>query len=1247
MQSFTRFTAALLIGFAILSASFSYAQQYPRLKDDPKGRTEFEKRMMIDPQTGEIPDGIRQKELEYVLSNETLEGRQDKNSSWTNRGPYNVGGRTRALAIDATNSNILLAGGVAGGMWRSTNGGTSWIKTTGSSEFHSVTCLAQDTRAGFTNVWYYGTGERAGNSASDGGSFFFGNGIYKSTDGGVTWAVLTNTTSSFTAFAGNLQFNYNICVNPVNGDVYVASMRGILRSQDGGTNWTVVLDGGSGDGRYNDVAVTAGGVVYATISSVGTPNKGIFRSTDGTTWANITPTGYPTSYSRNTIGLAPSNQNVVYFFINSPGVGKNDHSFYKYTYVSGNGSGAGGTWVNRSANLPAYAGSVGNLSQGTYNQYVKVKPDNENFVVIGSTNIYRSTDAFATTTNNRWVGGYSPANDVSRYPNHHPDNHAFVFFPATPNVALSGHDGGISKTTDITRVATGNEPVLWTQLNNGYITTQAYSVAIDNNTSGDARIMAGFQDNGKWYNNTTTSTTTWQEEVAGGDGAFTAIVPGTATNTRYHGTQNGSLMRSVGSPASPTDVDGIQPSTATGQLFINPFILDPNNSNIMYYAGGLRVWRNTALSTINSGYTFSGTTTGWTNMTGTAVTSGTVSALGVSKAGSANVLYYGTDNGQVYRVDGANAGTGTKVDVFTGKGFPAGYVSSISVDPNNSANVMVTFSNYNVKSIFYSANSGTSWTDVGGNLEQFTDGTGNGPSARWAHIYRTSTGATIYLVGTTTGLYRTETLSGTATVWAQEGASTIGNVIVSMITSRTVDNLIAISTHANGLYSATVTSAVAPPACAVPSGLGSSAITTTGATVSWATVSGAVSYDLQYRVNGGTTWTSVTALTTTTRALTGLTASTTYEFQVRTNCSGSSSAFSASATFATSVVTACAVPTGLASSAITTTGATVSWIAASGAVSYDLQYRVNGGTTWTSVAALTTTSRALTGLTANTTYEFQVRTNCSGSSSAFSASATFTTSVVALTYCASKGNSVADEFINRVQIGTINNLSGANAGYGNFTAQSTNVTRSASVSITITPGWTSTAYAEGYSVWVDYNRDGDFIDAGEQVATQAAVSTTPITKSFTIPATATLGSTRMRVSMKYNAIPTSCETVTTFLYGEVEDYTLNIVSTPAMNPVDLTLPVAEKLATFEIIGLYPNPTVENTATKLVFNVPTKTDVSVVLTNMHGQGVSTVTLKEVEGKIEHTLNTTNAKGGVYFVNIVTADGQRAVKKLIIK
>jgi hypothetical protein len=1234
--------AGFLAMLFVLVAQLAFAQQ-SRVKDDPNGRRAYETRMLIDPKTGKVPENIRESELNFVLTSKSLNqprSNQKLNVAWTNRGPYNVGGRTRALALDATNESIILAGGVSGGMWRSTNGGTSWTKTTGSSDLHSVTCIAQDTRAGFTNVWYYATGEGYGNSASGGGAAYRGNGVYKSIDGGLTWVQLPSTGANPTVFSGGFQYNWNIIVNPTNGDVYVATAGGIFRSQNGGTNWTNVLDGGVSSVKYTDIAITTTGVLYATINSAGTPNKGIFRSTDGVTWTSIY-TGLPTTYDRICIGIAPSNQNVVYFFAHTPTTTNPEaHSFYKYTYVSGNGSGAGGTWVNRSANLPAYGGSVGNLSQGSYNQYVKVKPDNENFVVIGSTNVYRSTDAFASTANNRWIGGYSPANNVSRYPNHHPDNHSFIFLPSNPLTAFSGHDGGISKTTDISRNLTGNEPVAWTQLNNGYLTTQAYSVAIDPSTSGDNRIMAGFQDNGKWYSSTNNGTAAWGEEVAGGDGCFTAIVAG--QNIRYHSTQNGKIMKSSGpDPQNPTDNDQIHPSSATGQLFVNPYLLDPNNQNIMYYAGGTRVWRNGNLAGVNSGYGFTGTTTNWTNMTGTAVTTGTVSALAVSTS-PANVLYYGTTDGQLYRTDNANSGTGTRVDIYTGKGFPAGaYVSAIAVDPSNSANVMVCFSNYAVKSIFYSTNSGSTWTDISGNLEQNADGSGNGPSVRWVTVHRPASGGVVYLAGTSTGLYATEALSGTTTNWSQEGANSIGNVVVSMIATRSSDALVAIATHANGLYSATLTSGT-PATCDVPTGQASSSITSSSATVSWAAVSGALSYDVQYRVQGGSTWTSVNAIGGTSTNLSGLSTSTTYEWQVRTNCSGLSSAFSASATFATSAPAACNTPGGQASSSITSSAATVSWAAVSGALSYDVQYRVQGGSTWTSINAIGGTSTNLSGLSASTTYEWQVRANCSGSSSAFSASATFTTSAPpAVTYCASQGNSVVDEWIQRVQFGTINNNSGANAGYGNFTALSTAVSGGTAYTITITPGWAGSSFREAYNVWIDYNQDGDFVDAGEAVFTRARTNTTPVSGSFTIPTTAKNGSTRMRVIMKYNANATSCET---FSYGEVEDYTLTISGgTNDLNPMGKEIISYENK--LDILEIAPNPTPGEAKIKVF--VPVKTDISIALTNIHGQGVSSEKIENAEGLIERKLNAQGLQNGVYFVNVVTSTGEKVTRKVIIQ
>lgn len=141
-------------------------------------------------------------------------------------------------------------------------------------------------------------------------------------------------------------------------------------------------------------------------------------------------------------------------------------------------------------------------------------------------------------------------------------------------------------------------------------------------------------------------------------------------------------------------------------------------------------------------------------------------------------------------------------------------------------------------------------------------------------------------------------------------------------------------------------------------------------------------------------------------------------------------------------------------------------------------------------------------------------------------------------YCASASTNINDEYIGRVQLNTIDNASGGQF-YTDFTNISTDLSKNTQYTITVTPTWTGTVYSEGYSVWIDYNGDGDFGDSGEQVWTQAATQTSPVSGSFTVPASASDGATRMRVSMKYNGIPTSCET---FTYGEVEDYTINIGS---------------------------------------------------------------------------------------------------------
>jgi hypothetical protein len=340
--------------------------------------------------------------------------------------------------------------------------------------------------------------------------------------------------------------------------------------------------------------------------------------------------------------------------------------------------------------------------------------------------------------------------------------------------------------------------------------------------------------------------------------------------------------------------------------------------------------------------------------------------------------------------------------------------------------------------------------------------------------------------------------------------------------------------------------------------------------------------------------------------------------------------------------TTCNAPASLASSAITSTSATVSWGAVTGATSYTAQFKTAAATTWTN-ATVSGTSSSLTGLTAGVTYNFQVRTNCSSGSSAFVAT-TFTTSggTTTPTYCASKGNSVADEWIASVRLarGTtvlFTNTSGKNAGYGNFTATTYNAVRGSSHTITITPAWTSTRYNEGYAVWVDYNRNGTF-ESTELVASNAATQTTPITKTFTIPTTATLGTVRMRVSMKYNGIPTACET---FGYGEVEDYTLNITTGAAREDVSNESSEASFNTEFNV---YPNPA--STDVNFTYNFATPTEEATIsIYNMQGQEFGKQTLKNLEGTVNHSINVSDLKAGLYIVTLQYGD-RREVKKLAI-
>ncbi len=773
--------------------------------ENPIERAEYEFRMLKNPTTGKIPLGIRKKEVQFVrnilsVKEERLrKGSNIEALNFKSRGPVNRGGRVRALGMDMRStsaSSVIIAAGVSGSIWRSTDNGASWVQTSLPSQLNNASCITQDRRVGHQDTWYVGTGEFFGNSARGHGAPYRGDGIFKSTDNGQSWAVIPSTVSGTPqSFDSYSDYVISVAVNPNTGSIFYGSgINTIRRSNNNGNNWQSVLTSKDGDNlvvKSAEVFISEGGIIYATIP--GGDKKGVWSSNDdGDNWTDITPTDFPANVERAIIAVAPSDANRLYLLAHAPGSGLNNNSIWR----SDNG---GTSWINKTTNLPDSKEPVVGLElQGAYNMTISVKPDDPNFVVFGGTNLFRTTDGFTSKIGQlyaNWIGGYSIANNISEYKNHHPDQHALVFAPFNSSILFSGNDGGVQVTSNVS----GNV-VSWKDINNGFITSQFYSIAMDQATSGNAVLLGGLQDNGNYFVNSENKETKWVEMIGGGDGGFTAIANG--RDYYYIETQYGHLIRLQlyfsGDYKSWTVAT---PKNKSKGLFINPYVLDPNDSKMMYFIAGDSLWRNSDLTAIPNSSN-NPTSLNWSVLSNT-TTGNMITAVAASK-NPANIVYYGSSQGGVFKLNNANVGDPVPVNISNGKGMPKGYISSIAIDPNNANNVFVTFSNYEIISLYYTSDGGDSWTAVAGNLEEHPDGSGNGPSCRWGAILNNGSSVT-YFVATSAGLYSTSALNGMATTWLQEAPNKIGVAVCTMVKTRQIDGKIAVATHGAGVYSAEIT----------------------------------------------------------------------------------------------------------------------------------------------------------------------------------------------------------------------------------------------------------------------------------------------------------------------------------------------------------------------------------------------------------------------------------------------------------
>ncbi|NBC15759.1 MAG: T9SS type A sorting domain-containing protein [Bacteroidetes bacterium] len=782
-----------------------------------KARTEYFHQLLRDPATDQIPSGIRARELAFAR---TLPKHAAKQAQWTEIGPTDVGGRTRALAVDVANPNVVIAGGASGGIWKSTNGGQSWTLKTALDEVHTVTALVQDPRPGMTNVWYYGTGEFDGSTRGRvGGASVRGEGIWKSTDNGETWQQLPSTIDGdITQFDSPFDHIARLVINPTTGTLFAASNGfGVLRSTDGGASFQLV-HGGPGEHAYADVAPASNGLVMAALSQQtagGTPttDPGIYVSTDdGQSWGNITPNdpseSFPSTHGRTYLAFAPSDPNVAYSITFTGFTVDGQQNFYqvdddvrlfRYDYDLNQGM---VFYDDRSRNLPSNQGTGSGVfnTQSNYNLVLTVKPDDPDFVIFGGTNLYRSRDGFASpVTMNDWIGGYSPGfpDGFALYPNHHPDQHSLAFHPSNPDLLWSGHDGGLG-TADVTASA-----VTWTSQNNGYNVTQYYHASIHDEAD-DPRIVGGTQDNGSPFLATSLGSNSLGD-VSSGDGSYSYV----GDDFLFTSSQTGFVNRIpyAVDPSEPdlllpdgsNAVQGIQPPVQ-GQLFIHPFAVDPLDERVMYYPAGNVLYRNNTLDAAPQGNTFPG----WQQLNAGAPNGTIITALTPSSDPSGpSTLYFGASSSnqppRIFRLDNATTATGGAADVSM-QGAAAGtFVSCLAVNPSDAGEVLAVMSNYNVESLYHTTDGGASWTAVEGNLS----GSGNlpGPSVRCATILPTGT-ETQYVVATSTGLYSTTQLNGSSTTWMQEAADVLGNVVVSYVTSRPSDGQVIAATHGRGLFGA-------------------------------------------------------------------------------------------------------------------------------------------------------------------------------------------------------------------------------------------------------------------------------------------------------------------------------------------------------------------------------------------------------------------------------------------------------------
>lgn len=565
----TGIVAVGVVGTAAILANGEEARYTPLSTSDNveaiAGAAEYLHMLRANPETGEVSLAevmAARTQAQNMPSSKTL------NLQWESLGPANAGGRARAMLIDKDSSNIVYAGSVSGGLFRSRTGGSSWEVV---SDPMSNLAVVSITQAANGDI-YYGTGEWPFISYGGGGAAstpaFIGGGIYKSTDNGKTFSVLQSTQPSSNTPNDNWSAVGDMGADPTDGNViYAATPAGVRKTTDGGTTWTVVMSG-----FCRDLFVDQNGAVYADVG-----NRLMFSSSGDAGTFNELSTGaggagtLPRSGGRMRIAVSPQDANYIY-------VVQLQGSALKAVYRSIDG---GSTWTQIGQKGQQFDPMCsGTRCQGTYDLLFAVSAKDKDRIWMGGITLWT------------WKAGqWSQVNTTGSSPGNpfyiHSDVHEIISDPKNPDVIWCATDGGLFKSND--------HGVTWVERNLEFRTLQFYKFGVGE----DRSLIGGTQDNGTQlmdgsqnFSNYATRVLINGAQADGGEADISWLSP----KVMFGENQNGDLGRSENSGESfarffeGNMLAGAQPFNGAFSNWIMPYELyettnDPlSTDSVLFYA---------------------------------------------------------------------------------------------------------------------------------------------------------------------------------------------------------------------------------------------------------------------------------------------------------------------------------------------------------------------------------------------------------------------------------------------------------------------------------------------------------------------------------------------------------------------------------------------------------------------------------------------------------------------------------------